>query len=94
MRPDSSQGPDDRHGACGEWDCQQQGGKGRLETKKGEMVWGRKAQGKQWVQGEALEGQHTGQTPMCCYAIPLPTLPWKTQQGNWGLRAKLFPGHR
>jgi len=62
------------------------------ETKKGKMVWGRQAQGRQWVQGEALEGQHTGQTPVCCYAIPLPTLPWKTQQGNWGLRAKLFPG--
>lgn len=35
MRPDSSQGPDDRHGACGEWDCQQRRGKGRLQRLKG-----------------------------------------------------------
>ena len=41
------------------------------ETKKEEMVWGRQAQGR-------LDSQHTGQTPMCCYAVPLPTLPWKT----------------
>lgn len=56
MRPDSSQGLDDRHGACGDRDCQQPGGKGRLWSAKvgvlGRQALGRE-QGGWWA--EALE---------------------------------------
>lgn len=98
MRPDSSQGPDDRHGTRGGRGLSAASREGQApESKKGVWISGWRAQSRErgGMQAEALEGQHTQQTPCpkCCYAVPLPARPWEPLQENWGPGDKLFPRH-
>lgn len=67
MRPDSSRGPDDRHGTRGGQGLSAASREGQApESKKGVWISGWRAQGRErgGMQAEALEGQHTTTDPL------------------------------
>ena len=85
MRPDSSQGPDDRHGARGEWDCQQRGGKGRLQRLKrgrwsggGRLKAGSRCRVKPWTVSTQDRPQCVAMQSLC---PPYPGKPSKATGG-------------